>query len=75
MRTTYQRRQGKGLTYEITTDRHGGYWISLNDKQLRAVPAPSDYLGKKRFGSKRQEREAVALAHIDIEQLRGIAEE
>jgi hypothetical protein len=74
MKATYTRKQGRMLTYEIETDRRGGYTIRREGKLLRTVVPPSDYFGKSRYGSKAQEAEALKLAQGDIELLMGMDE-
>jgi hypothetical protein len=75
MKMVYRRTTGLQLVYTIEADRHGTYTVRLGDKIMRAVYAPTDYLGRNRFGSKGKEAEAVKLAKIDIEQLIGMTEE
>ncbi len=75
MKATYTRKQGRMLTYEIETDKHGSYTISREGKLLRYVAAPSHAFGRLRYGSKAQAAKAVTLAQSDIELLMGMAEQ
>jgi hypothetical protein len=73
MKVVYRRTTGLQLVYTIEADRHGTYSIRLGDKLLRHVQAPSDFIGKKRWGSKAQEA-ALVVAKADIDVLRGMEE-
>jgi hypothetical protein len=75
MKMVYRRTTGRQLVYTIEADRLGSCSIRLGDKLLRHVQAPSDFLGKKRWGSKAQEAQALELAKADIGGLVGMTQE
>lgn len=70
MRVPYTRTSGPGQTYEIESDRHGNYTVTLQGKVVKRVSALPNYLGKPRWGSKQLEIDAVQDAKNAIEALK-----
>jgi hypothetical protein len=67
MRVPYTPTNGSGQSYEIESNRHGSYTVTLSGKVVKRVTALPNYLGRPRWGSKRLELEAIQDARNAIE--------
>ena len=74
-KASYQRTQGKRLTYDIQADAWGGYKVLLADRVLLSGHDPLAAGGLHRAPNKRKEAGAVACAQAAIEALRDMDEE
>lgn len=67
MRSTYTAANGAGPTYEIESDRHGSYTVTLRGKVVKRVTALANYLDRPKWGSKQLEVEAIQDARKAID--------
>ena len=59
MRVEYTPTNAPGQTYEIESDRHGSYTVTLRGKVVKRVTALPAYLGRPKWGSKQLEVDAI----------------
>lgn len=70
MRVPYTPTNGSGQSYEIESNRHGSYTVTLSGKVIKRVTALPHYLGRPRWGSKQLEMDAIQDARKAIELLK-----
>lgn len=70
MRVQYNPSHAPGTTYEIESDRHGSYTVTLRGKVVKRVTALPDYLGRPKWGSKQLEVAAIEDGKNAIEMFR-----
>lgn len=70
----YTRSRGRQLTYTIRADEHGGYTVSLGDKELMRGRDALAAGGKHRQPNKRKAAGALAQAKLAIESLSAMDE-
>jgi hypothetical protein len=67
MRVQYTPTTSPGNTYEIESDRHGSYSVTLQGKVVKRVTALANYRGRPRWGSRELELGAIEDAKKAIE--------